>query len=494
MHGDRFVHLCARAHHYDRYGSQPFLRRLSGLDPGSMLAALALESAARMTATSVGPLGTSSRSQHGPILVIGASGSSARTCSGRSPLCATTSSPSCAAARTGGSTTCRDEHHRRRPERSTSATKNMVDRSRPADRLQLRRLRRLLVRADRQLIYQTNFSRSSTWLTPRRRRTDVARRFVHAGSSSEYGDNCAAPARGGRCALRTATTPCPRWPPQLPARFMGKQQRLPVRQPAALRRLRPLEDSSRLIPTLVRSALAGNSAASSTRASRATSSTWTTSARPSCAPPLHLRPDFYGESFNIGTGQKTTIGDLAADWRASLFGIAARAGVRNHGRAHAGTWPDWYANPRKANAQLEWTAPSALQDGLRADRRLVSRACPTAEHAAATKKDPNTPKHSVTRDHRLLQGRPGDSRHVRPAKDTFTKLEHRLRDHLRQRLQPRRHGRGHPRLISRNDPHVIGISHSRNFGSQSAFRSGMEVADEERRACCSTAICRIRRS
>ena len=36
----RFVHLHARAHHYDRYGSQPFLRRLSSLDPPSMLMAL----------------------------------------------------------------------------------------------------------------------------------------------------------------------------------------------------------------------------------------------------------------------------------------------------------------------------------------------------------------------------------------------------------------------------------------------------------------------
>jgi transketolase len=36
----RFRHLYARAHHFERYGSQPFLRRLSGLDPSSMLAAL----------------------------------------------------------------------------------------------------------------------------------------------------------------------------------------------------------------------------------------------------------------------------------------------------------------------------------------------------------------------------------------------------------------------------------------------------------------------
>jgi polyisoprenyl-phosphate glycosyltransferase len=32
------------------------------------------------------------------------------------------------------------------------------------------------------------------------------------------------------------------------------------------------------------------------------------------------------------------------------------------------------------------------------------------------------------------------------------------------------------RELSRRDPHVLGISHSRNFGSQAAFRSGMEIA------------------
>jgi transketolase len=36
-----FVHLHALAHHYERYGSQPFLRRLSRLDPASMMTSLA---------------------------------------------------------------------------------------------------------------------------------------------------------------------------------------------------------------------------------------------------------------------------------------------------------------------------------------------------------------------------------------------------------------------------------------------------------------------
>ncbi|MDQ1422934.1 MAG: transketolase [Acidimicrobiaceae bacterium] len=37
----RFAHLCARAHNFGRYGSQTFLRAQSGLDPATMLSALA---------------------------------------------------------------------------------------------------------------------------------------------------------------------------------------------------------------------------------------------------------------------------------------------------------------------------------------------------------------------------------------------------------------------------------------------------------------------
>ena len=37
----RFVHLYARAHHFERYGSQVWLRRQSGLDAPAVLARLA---------------------------------------------------------------------------------------------------------------------------------------------------------------------------------------------------------------------------------------------------------------------------------------------------------------------------------------------------------------------------------------------------------------------------------------------------------------------
>ena len=59
--------------------------------------------------------------------------------------------------------------------------------------------------------------------------------------------------------------------------------------------------------------------------------------------------------------------------------------------------------------------------------------------------------------------------------ETFADARHRLRDHLRQRRSPD-DSEEVIREISERDRRVLGITHSRNFGSQAAFRSGMEIA------------------
>lgn len=38
----RVTHLCAKSHHYARYGSQTYLRKASGLDTSHLLSALNL--------------------------------------------------------------------------------------------------------------------------------------------------------------------------------------------------------------------------------------------------------------------------------------------------------------------------------------------------------------------------------------------------------------------------------------------------------------------
>ena len=123
-----------------------------------------------------------------------------------------------------------------------------------------------------------------------------------------------------------------------------------------------------------------------------------------------MRPEIYGESFNIGTGTKTTIADLAELTPAPIRHRGGAA-VRHDGRTGVGP-----ARLVRGSAQGEGTsrlgAPrSSLEDGLRTTADWVRRLS-DQELAAATKKDPNTPGAKPFGDHRLLQGRAGDPGHA----------------------------------------------------------------------------------
>ena len=74
-----------------------------------------------------------------------------------------------------------------------------------------------------------------------------------------------------------------------------------------------------------------------------------------------LREDDYGESFNVGTGRQTTIGELAEVAR-ELYGIEQPAELHHAPRR----WDvsDWYANSARARKVLGWEARTPLEDGL----------------------------------------------------------------------------------------------------------------------------------
>ena len=144
--------------------------------------------------------------------------------------------------------------------------------------------------------------------------------------------------------------------------------------------------------------------------------------------------------------------------------------------------PDWFADPSKAEraAGLASRGPRS-DDGL---ARTVDwyetlpdkpRYQPIVEEVR-----PRHRTYSVSADRRLLQGRPGDPDHVRAAHATTLHASSNIDyeiifvndcspDDSEEVI----------RAISRDDRRVIGITHSRNFGSQAAFRSGMEIASQE---------------
>src|SRR6185369_11373515 len=72
---------------------------------------------------------------------------------------------------------------------------------------------------------------------------------------------------------------------------------------------------------------------------------------------LNLKEEDYGMAFNIGSGCKTTIADIAAFAR-DLFGIASEP---SYSSMPDRIWDvsDWYANPGKAARCLGWQPRTA---------------------------------------------------------------------------------------------------------------------------------------
>ena len=97
---------------------------------------------------------------------------------------------------------------------------------------------------------------------------------MHAGSSSEYGDNAAGPTEDDPLAPNSDYAVSKVAAANL-IYFYGKRKGLPCANLRLYSVYGPLEDSSRLIPNLIRHGLEGTTPSSSTPPSRATSSTST---------------------------------------------------------------------------------------------------------------------------------------------------------------------------------------------------------------------------
>ena len=200
---------------------------------------------------------------------------------------------------------------------------------------------------DSQLIYQTNLNLTAKLLE--RIATCQISCYVHAGSSSEYGDNCSGP--------NETELPAPNSDYAVSKiacanllYFYGKKKQLPCANLRLYSVYGPLEDSSRLIPNLIRHGVEEKYPNFvSPDISRDfvyvddVSEAFIDTA-------LNLKAEDYGESFNIGSGQKTTIGDVAKV-ASEIFNINTEPVYNSMENRH---WDisDWYANATKAQEKL----------------------------------------------------------------------------------------------------------------------------------------------
>lgn len=300
--------------------------------------------------------------------------------------------------------------------------------------------------------------------------------FIHAGSSSEYGTNAAAP-KESDALLPNSHYAVSKAASAQAISYYGKTRAVPVVNLRLYSVYGPYEDSSRLIPVLCAKSLNGE---------------LPPFARPETgrdfvhvddvtaafvAAALEMTAQTAGESYNIGSGKKTTLADLAATAKAA-FGISKEPEF-NPSVARAWDVDDWFADASKAKRDFKWSAKISLKEGLEQTRDWWRDYLADKDFAQLTKKQQGREtKTSLTAIIACYKdGQAIPIMHERLVA-VFQKLGLDYEIIFVNDNSPDDSAEV-IRAISARDPRVIGISHSRNFGSQAAFRSGMELASKE---------------
>jgi dolichol-phosphate mannosyltransferase len=324
---------------------------------------------------------------------------------------------------------------------------------------------------DASLIYRTNVDLTARLVEELQKRG--VHRYIHAGSSSEYGDDASGPAedvplhpnshysvsKGAAAGLLY---------------YVGKKQGFPGANLRLYAIYGPYEDSSRLVPVAVLNGIKGQHSQFVDPEISRDFLYVDDACEAFIDAALNLPEECYGGSFNVGTGVKTTIGEFAALCK-SLFNLPGEPAFTMPNRR----WDvsHWYANPAKATADLRWTARTSLRDGM---ERMIAwcRSLENPERYVKTSKrfgrDETWSVSAIIACYKDGQAIPVMHRRLT---DVFDKLNVGYEIIFINDNSPDE-SEEVIRAISARDRHVIGVSHSRNFGSQSAFRSGMEIASK----------------
>ncbi len=292
--------------------------------------------------------------------------------------------------------------------------------------------------------------------------------FVHAGSSSEYGLNCTAP-REDAALEPNSHYAVSKIAAAYLLRYKGTVGRVPTVNLRIYSVYGPYEEPDRLVPRLVESALNGK------------------------LPPLvdpEISRDFVfvgdvveacvaaaargakiapGQSINVCTGVRTTIREIVQVARES-FDVPEEP---RWGDMQNRAWDrkDWYGNPDLAEKVLGWKAHTTLREGL----------LQTATWVRGTAGRGATQLIALPRPRRLsaVIACYKDEQAIRIMHERLTKAFLSIDvDYEIIFVNDASPDASDAVLgeICEKDRRVIAIEHSRNFGSQSAFLSGMRIA------------------
>jgi polyisoprenyl-phosphate glycosyltransferase len=355
---------------------------------------------------------------------------------------------------------------------SIGEVRHMLDAVRPRTVLDCSAYGAYSFETDSELIYRTNLN-SLVGLVELLDKNLLAS-FVHAGSSSEYGSNSSGPSETAPL-LPNSDYSVSKAAAALFIYYAGKTLGLPIVNLRLYSVYGPLEDASRLIPNLVKHGIEGRYPPF---VSPETSRDFVyvgDVCEAFLVAAARLTPELYGESFNIGSGVRIKIRDLAETAR-EVFGIEQPA---EFGSMQGRSWDldEWYAAPAKAARLLGWSATVSLADGLRRTADWVRSLGPGGLEGL-TKRNRAPARQSITAIIACYNDEPAVPIMYEQLVATFRKIGVDYEIIFVNDGSPDDCAGAILKLTAR-DPRVVGITHSRNFGSQMAFRSGMEMATKD---------------
>jgi len=320
---------------------------------------------------------------------------------------------------------------------------------------------------DVELIYKTNFLGLLNLVEVASQYSIKA--FIHAGTSSEYGLNCAAPAEEDVLQPNSHYAVSKVGAAHL-IKYYGILKEMPVVNLRYYSVYGPYEEPDRLVPQLIEKGIKG---------------TFPPLVQPDIsrdfifvddanyAALLAANADFSsirGESFNIASDKKTTIREITSLIR-KIFKITAEP---RWGKMPNRRWDlaDWYGDSTKAKKILRWKNETSLKEGLMKTRDWQrAYSFPLYEKRMVQSKILHKLS-AVIACYRDAQAIP--IMHERLTQ-TFKKIGVDYEVIFVNDCSPDNTNEVLQRIVDQDD-HVIAIEHSRNFGSQSAFLSGMELA------------------
>lgn len=316
------------------------------------------------------------------------------------------------------------------------------------------------------LIYETNLEGTLNILEE----CQSISAYIHAGSSSEYGLNCTSPNENDELKPNSHYSISKISAAYL-IQFYGKINKVPCLNLRLYSIYGPWEEPDRLIPKLIQE---GRKGAYPPLVDPETSRDFVyieDCIHAFISAAIHLKPSFFGESINIGSGVKTTMLDLSRLTK-SLFNIKKEP---LWGTMENRSWDtlEWYGNYSKAKKIIDWSPKIDLMEGLKRTADWQDQ----IHYEEAILPIFQQPKNAIKISPIIACYMDGNAipimyqRLIKAFQEIGCNYEiifvnDNSPDNSDEILTK----------ICEEDNNVISIKHSRNFGSQAAFISGMEIS------------------